>query len=433
MALDLPPQDIAAEQAVLGAILLSQDALEECRDLLSQDEFYRPAHGKIWATALALRDSGEPADAVTVAAALVERNQLAMVGGYPYLHTLIDMVPTAANATYYAEIVAEKSVLRGLIKAGTRIVQMAHGVNRGETGDGSVADVLDRAEAELKIATRLTAKGHTLDGLSTWLDFIARFGGTKRTWVVPQLISEQDVWMILAPPGAGKTTLSRQICWCVAAGLHPFNQSEKIPPQTTLLVDLENDPATAAEESSGPLNQVRRLGDLDEGRAWIWTRVDGVNLRTPAEARLFEQAIAEVKPKLVAFGSLYKAGVQARGGESHEVAANEVREVFDKLRRRYGFALWLEHHMPKDPTGGRKRSPFGSSVWEWWPSHGRILEKAVNSPTSPYRFAANDFRADRGVRHVPAGFSRGGRLPWSAIWDLSQLSTEIEEAESTRG
>jgi len=428
MDLDAPPHDVPAEQAVLGAILLSQDALEECRQTLVDGQvFYRPAHATIWATALGLHANGEPVDAITVAAALVERAELAQVGGYPYLHTLTASVPTAANAKYYAEIVAEKAVLRRLVAAGTRIVQMAHGAARAEGGDGTLAEVLARAEAELSAATELSAGGAVLEEIITWREFIERHAGTVREWVVPELISAQDVWMVLAPPGAGKTTLSRQICWSVAAGLHPFNLSHRINPQTTLLVDLENDPATAAEESVAPLNQVRRYGELDEGRAWVWSRVDGLNLRRAAEARLFEQAIAEVKPALVAFGSLYKAGVQARGGESHEVAANEVREVFDRLRRRYRFALWIEHHMPKAADGGRKASPFGSSVWEWWPSHGRILEKAVNSPVSPYKFAPS-FRADRGVRDAPAGFTRGGVMPWSAIWGEDQLQVLIEQA-----
>jgi len=427
----VPPQDVEAEQALLGGCLLSQDALDECRQLVSATDWYRPAHALIWAAALALHENGEPADAITVAAALVERGEIARAGGYPYLHTLISSVPTAANATYYAQIVADKAVLRQLTQAATKIAQLAYNANEGMSLTGSIADVVAACEAEMVVATQMAIAGQRPDGLMTWADFIIEHAGAdgdKRKWVVPGMISERDVVMVLAPPGAGKTTLSRQVCLSVAAGLHPFILSERIEPLTTLLVDLENDPATAAGEATGPLSQVRRYGELDDGRAWIWSRIDGVNLRKPAEVRIFEQVIAEVKPSLVAFGSLYKAGINARAGENYELAATEVRDVFDRLRRRYGFALWLEHHMPKDAAGGRKKNPFGSSVWEWWPSHGRILERAVdNAVNSPFSFGPS-FRADRGERAFPVGFTRGGVMPWSPIWTERELNERIKRA-----
>jgi len=233
---------------------------------------------------------------------------------------------------------------------------------------------------------------------------------------------------VLAPPGAGKTTLSRQLCLAIAAGVHPFILAERIPPVTTLLVDLEVDPSTAADETEPLLGQVSRFGELDDSRAWIWSHIQGLNLRRPADARAFEAVVAEVKPGFVAIGSLYKTGVQAKAGESDLVAAGEVREVFDRLRRRYDFALWIEHHMPKAADGGRKKNPFGSSVWEWWPSHGRVLERTSENPAAPFSFSAT-FRGDRGKRAYPVGFTRGGQLPWSPVWDESELQVLTEGAQ----
>lgn len=140
-----PPQDIAAEQGALGGMLLSKDAIADVVEVVRAGDFYRPAHQTIYEAILDLYGRGEPADAVTVSAELTRTGQLAKVGGAPYLHTLIASVPTAANAGYYAEIVRERAILRRLVEAGTRIVQLAYGAAGGQGGD--LPDVVDRAQA----------------------------------------------------------------------------------------------------------------------------------------------------------------------------------------------------------------------------------------------------------------------------------------------
>ena len=139
-----PPQDIAAEQCVLGGMLLSKDAIADVVEILRSNDFYRPVHATIFDAILDLYGRGEPADAITVAAALADSGDLARVGGAPYLHTLIASVPTAANAAYYARIVAERAVLRRLVEAGTRIVQLGYGAASG--GGRDVDDVVDLAQ-----------------------------------------------------------------------------------------------------------------------------------------------------------------------------------------------------------------------------------------------------------------------------------------------
>lgn len=102
----------AAEQSVLGAMLLSKQAITDVAEILSSDDFSRPAHQAIFDCTLFLYRRDQPADPVTVTTELQDRGDLIMVGGAPYLHTLISIVPTAANAGYYAEIVAANAVLR---------------------------------------------------------------------------------------------------------------------------------------------------------------------------------------------------------------------------------------------------------------------------------------------------------------------------------
>jgi len=150
-----PPQDLVAEQCVLGGMLLSKDAIADVVEVIRGPDFYRPAHETVYEVVLDLYARGEPADAVTVAAELTRRNEISRVGGAPYLHTLINAVPLAANAGYYAQIVREQAILRRLVEAGTRIAQM------GYAADGDVDEVVDRAQAEIyQVTERRTSEDY---------------------------------------------------------------------------------------------------------------------------------------------------------------------------------------------------------------------------------------------------------------------------------
>ena len=114
----LPPQDLGAEQSVLGSMLLNKDAIADCLEAVRSVDFYRPAHESIYEAIIDLYGRGEPADAVTVSDELTKRGEISRIGGPAYLHTLIQSVPTAANAGFYAEIVRERAVLRRLVDLG---------------------------------------------------------------------------------------------------------------------------------------------------------------------------------------------------------------------------------------------------------------------------------------------------------------------------
>ncbi|MBI3090908.1 MAG: replicative DNA helicase [Candidatus Tectomicrobia bacterium] len=136
----LPPQNLEAEQCVLGALLIDQDAIAKVLDILSDGDLYREAHRRIFAAAVSLFEKNEPIDLITISDRLGKSGALEEVGGVSYLATLADSIPTAANITYYARIVKERAVLRNLIKAATQIV--------GDCYDegGDVDELLDRAE-----------------------------------------------------------------------------------------------------------------------------------------------------------------------------------------------------------------------------------------------------------------------------------------------
>lgn len=140
----IPPQAPEAEQSVLGSMLLSKDVIGDVGEILKGTDFYKPANETVFDTILALYSRGEPADPITVAEQLSREGTLGRIGGAAYLHTLVAMVPTAANATYYAQIVRDKARLRGLVSAGTRIVQLGYAEDGGEV-DG----LLDLAQSEI--------------------------------------------------------------------------------------------------------------------------------------------------------------------------------------------------------------------------------------------------------------------------------------------
>ena len=212
----IPPHDVAAEQCVLGGMLLSKDAISDVIEVIRPTDHYRPAHQLIHEAILDLYGRGEPADAITVANELTRRGEIARVGSGVYLHTLIASVPTAANAGYYARIVRERAILRRLVEAGTRIVQF------GYAGEADADDLVDRAQAEVYAVTdRRTSEDYQslseiMPGALDEIEAIGSRGGILSG--VPTGFSDLDALtnglhpgqmiVIAARPAVGKSTLA---------------------------------------------------------------------------------------------------------------------------------------------------------------------------------------------------------------------------------
>ncbi len=215
-----PPQDEHAEQSVLGAMLLSKDAIADVVEVIRGSDFYRPAHELIFDVVLDLYGRGEPADAITVSAELTRAGDLARAGGAPYLHTLVAGVPVAANAGYYAGIVREKAVLRRLIDAGTKIVQI------GYAAEGQVDDVVDQAQAEVYAVTdKRTSEDYAplSDIMELTIDELEAIGNRDGAMAgVPTGFAELDeltnglhggqMIVVAARPAIGKSTLALDFC-----------------------------------------------------------------------------------------------------------------------------------------------------------------------------------------------------------------------------
>ena len=221
----VPPQDLHAEQSVLGSMLINKDAIADCLEAVKAHDFYRPAHELIFDAVLDLFGRGEPADAITVADELGKRGDLTRIGGQAYLHQLIQSVPTAANAGYYAEIVHERAVLRRLVEAGTRIVQMGYA-----QGEGDIDEIVNRAQAEVySVAEKRGGEDYNVLGdllNETMEEIEAASGRTDDLIGVPTGFIELDeltnglhpgqMIVVAARPAVGKSTLGIDIARAAA-------------------------------------------------------------------------------------------------------------------------------------------------------------------------------------------------------------------------
>ncbi len=226
----LPPQHIEAEQAVLGAMLISQDAVTEAVELLQPDDFYRNSHQMIFEVMQGLFEHGQPVDVITVTAALQAREgALEAVGGASYVAELAASMPTALHVVHYSNIVREKAVLRRIIATATELA------NQGYQGEDSSADIL--AEAETKILSlsqnqRVRDFTHISEVLENTFERIEQlYASEGKLTGVPTGYSEldrmtsgfqrSDLIIVAARPSVGKTAFALNIAQNVAvrAGL----------------------------------------------------------------------------------------------------------------------------------------------------------------------------------------------------------------------
>ncbi len=219
LAQRLPPQNMEAEQSVLGAMLLDKEALIEVAEILIPRDFYRETHQHICQTLMDLFNKGEAVDLVTVCEELENKGLLDKLGGAAYLATLANMTPTAAHARYYAGIVKEKALLRALIRSSTEIIEKSYGYV------DNIEEFLDDAEQLIfDIARKKDSRSFVplRDALEQTFEKLERLyerksGLTGLSTGFPDLdnitagLQESDLIIIAARPSMGKTTLAANI------------------------------------------------------------------------------------------------------------------------------------------------------------------------------------------------------------------------------
>jgi replicative DNA helicase len=215
----LPPQSVEAEQSVLGAILIDRDTMIEIADFLKPEDFYRQAHGRIYATMLDLSERREPIDIVTVSEALERTGDLEAVGGRAYLGTLSNSTPTAVHAAQYARIVERKSLLRNLIGAAGKIAGI------GYEDPAEIQEAIDRAESELfAVSQRRIGAGFSplkslLHDAYDRLDYLhahrGEISGVRTGFgdldTLTTGLQKSDLVILAARPSVGKTSFALNI------------------------------------------------------------------------------------------------------------------------------------------------------------------------------------------------------------------------------
>jgi replicative DNA helicase len=219
-ALDrLPPQNIEAEQSVLGAILLENESIAPVIEILGPDDFYKDAHKKIFRAMRELYEKNEPIDLITLTDQMTRKDQLGEVGGASYLSSIVNQIPTSANIRYHSKIVKEKSVLRNLITTATEIVTMGY-----EEGV-EVNELLDRAETKVFAMSEKMVRGsfkHVKDILKDTIEKVDKLYNKKEMITgIPTGYSdldllttgfqEGDLVVVGARPGMGKTAFCLNI------------------------------------------------------------------------------------------------------------------------------------------------------------------------------------------------------------------------------
>ena len=215
----IPPQDIEAEQAILGSMLTDKDAVISAIEFIKPDDFYREDNKAIYTAILNLYSKGEPIDIITVKAELVEEGKFEQIGGLEYLAILPDKVPTTANVDKYIKIVEEKSILRNLIKTSNELIELGYSQteeidaiidqaekkvfnimkNRNQKGYTPIKDVLVESFAQIE---KLYNQKGAVTGIPTgFIELDYKLSG----------LNKSDLILIAARPAMGKSALAINI------------------------------------------------------------------------------------------------------------------------------------------------------------------------------------------------------------------------------
>lgn len=305
-----PPHSRESEESVLGAVLLSEDAVNEVMDRIHPEDFYIPAHQAVFEAMRELFDSNQAIDAVTVSEVLRRRGELEKVGGVAYLARLVDIVPSTSNVTYYASIVEEHAKRRELIRAGATVTDVAFDI------DEEIATVLDRAEqAVLGVAERRSAQ--------TLLEVGPLFSD-----VLEQIEALEEKGADLTGLATGFVDLDKKL-----AGLQPAN-----------LVVIAARPAmgksslaTGIAINAALLGEPVALFSLEMSKEEIVSRilssvgrVDSMKLRTGQLGPLWQRVVD-------AAGKMYKAPIYI--DDSPVVTVTDIRAKCRRLKRKRGLSL----------------------------------------------------------------------------------------------
>jgi hypothetical protein len=273
-----PPHNLEAEEAVLGAVLTAGRRLAEVAGVLEEADFYRPAHRAVWRAMLRLADQGQPTDPVTVLGELDHSGELADVGGGPFLHTLVEAVPTVASAGHYAQLVADTARRRRVIDLGIRLAHSdAHPAVLAEVAD-KLADPMTathgghRWEPPVPFGATGSPPPFPVEVLPGWLgEYVAAVATATQT---PPDLAGMLALAVLATVAAGAVEVQPRpgwhepLCLFVAVGMDAGTRKSSVfTALTQPVAEFERQQAAAALPAITETATLRRIADQAAGAA----------------------------------------------------------------------------------------------------------------------------------------------------------------------
>ena len=374
---NLPPQNIEAEQAVLGAIFLNTDALADAMEYVEADDFYRRSHQLLFQAMVDLNNNSEAIDVLTVQNYLSTNNQLDDVGGVAYIAELATSVPTAANAGYYAKIVEEKSMLRRLISAATNIITQAN------NSDEDVPSLLDSAERQIMdVSERKNRSGfrEIKDVLNEALNDVDRLSqqseditglptGYREFDKMTAGLQPDNLIILAARPAVGKTAFALNIAQNVATSTDTSVAIFSLEMSAESLVNR-----MLCAEGSINANHLR-TGQLDEGEWQNLIVAMGALSNTSifiddtpgikmAEIRAKCRRLAKEKGNLGLVVIDYLQLIEGSNKESRQQEVSEISRQLKKLAKELGVPILALSQLSRGVEQRQDKRPVLSDIRE---------------------------------------------------------------------
>ncbi|MFZ2625504.1 MAG: replicative DNA helicase [Propionibacterium sp.] len=372
-----PPQDIDAEQSVLGAMLMSKDAIADVIEQLRSGDFYRPSHESIYEAILDLYGHGEPADAVTVAAELDKRGELSRIGGRVYLVDLMSSVSIAANASYYAQIVHDKAVLRRLVDASMKIAQL------GYQGAGDVPDIVDAAQQAIyEVNETKTSEDYkslkqllepTIDEMEAIESHTGIMSGVPTGFVdldeLTNGLHAGQMVIVAARPAVGKSTLALDFARSAAVHNHLTTAYFSLEmSQTELVMRLLSAEAGVALNHirNGKMSEddwqqiVRKTGVVQEAPLFIDDSPNLTMMEIRAKARRLKQR-NDLRLVIIDYLQLMTSG---RKVESRQVEVSEFSRQIKLLAKELQIPVVALCQLNRGPEQRNDKKPMLSDLRE---------------------------------------------------------------------
>ena len=377
MTENLPPQNIEAEQAVLGAIFLNTDALADAMEYVEADDFYRRSHQILFQAMVDLNNNSEAIDVLTVQNYLSTNNQLDDVGGVAYIAELATSVPTAANAGYYAKIVEEKSMLRRLISTATNIITQAN------NNDDDVPSLLDSAERQIMdVSERKNRSGfrEIKDVLNEALNDVDRLSqqseditglptGYREFDKMTAGLQPDNLIILAARPAVGKTAFALNIAQNVATSTDTSVAIFSLEMSAESLVNR-----MLCAEGSINANHLR-TGQLDEGEWQNLIVAMGALSNTSifiddtpgikmAEIRAKCRRLAKEKGNLGLVVIDYLQLIEGSNKESRQQEVSEISRQLKKLAKELGVPILALSQLSRGVEQRQDKRPVLSDIRE---------------------------------------------------------------------